>query len=100
MLFVAVGSIEGAGEGEVLGVIGFLQVFIGSLAPTIFQTIYAETVHWCPPFTFYLIAGLTCVGLLVTFTLSFGGEEGKARSARGARIAEEAPLLASGDVKR
>ena len=41
-----VGSEVGAGEGEVLGVIGFCQVFIGSVAPPLFQVILTGDAGW------------------------------------------------------
>ena len=77
------------------------QVFIGAIAPTVFNSIYAATVHWCPPFTFYLIAGLTAVGLLITFALEFGtaGQAAGAGAAK-AKVAGSGPsarLAATGD---
>eukprot|EP00038_Savillea_parva_P029856 m.73915 g.73915 ORF g.73915 m.73915 type:complete len:111 (+) comp8872_c0_seq1:55-387(+) len=45
------------------------QVFLGSVAPVAFQAIYAASVDWCPPFSFYLIAGLNVAGLVLSLTL-------------------------------
>jgi hypothetical protein len=69
VVLVEVGAKSGAGEGEVLGVVGFLQVFIGSVAPIAFQAIYAGTVGIIPGFVFFLVAGLTSVGLVLSFAL-------------------------------
>ena len=46
------------------------QVFIGSVAPLAYQTLYAATVHWIHgAFTFYVTAGLSACGLLLTYAL-------------------------------
>eukprot|EP00658_Telonema_sp_P-2_P021921 TRINITY_DN18748_c0_g1_i1.p2 TRINITY_DN18748_c0_g1~~TRINITY_DN18748_c0_g1_i1.p2 ORF type:complete len:174 (+),score=36.75 TRINITY_DN18748_c0_g1_i1:214-735(+) len=69
VLFSQLGTDAGAGEGQVLGIVGFLQVLLGSVAPLIYQTLYAGTVHWCAPFVFFVTSGLTLAGLLLSFRL-------------------------------
>ena len=70
VLFVQLGSDVGANAGAVTGVIGFLQVLLGVVAPASYQPIYAATVVWSPCFVFYLIAGVSGAGLLATFFLN------------------------------
>ena len=66
------------------------QVFLGAFSPSVFQSLYAATVHWCAPFVFFAIAGLTALGLFGSFFLVFSGKPQHA--AKGSRT-ERQPLL-------
>ena len=102
VLFAIVGRSAGAGEGEVLGVVGFLQVLVGSVLPSVYQQVYAATVAWCPAFAFYLTAALTLAGFGLSFALrpAAGGPRGGAGGAKPPSRVAEAGEEAAGRWQR
>lgn len=69
VVFTDVAKALGLGQGEVLGVIGFLQTLLAVIAPNLFQSVYAGTVDWYPGFAFLLISALTAVGVCLTWCM-------------------------------
>ena len=77
VLFTDIGRQHGAGEGQVLGIIGFLQTVIAVVGPVVFQSIYAATVTVNPGFVFFVVSGTTLVGFIGTLGMEWKGAPDK-----------------------
>jgi hypothetical protein len=67
VIFTDIAVSIGVGQGEVLGIVGFLQTVLAVVAPLIFQTLYSFSVKWYGGFVFCATGFVTFLGFCFTW---------------------------------